>query len=33
VIHNLFINCGINTNQQNFMKLWLQLCHTLPHWQ
>jgi len=21
------------SNQQNFTKLWLKLCHTLTHWQ
>jgi len=37
VIHNqrtpLVITVELTSNQQNFMKLWLQLHHTLPHLQ
>jgi len=25
--------CGIDSNQQNFTKPWLQLRHCLPQWQ
>ena len=37
VIHNyrtpFIYYCEINSNEQNFTKLWLQFRHALPHWK